>query len=151
VQEFNYKARRKDGSMVTGTITAPDEAAVAAYIQRQNMYVTGITKNSAFLKRFSGMFEKKVNAYDVALFCRQFATLLSAGVPLLNGVEIEAQQVEKKNFKIVLLDMASKIKAGRSLSSVMEEYPRCLFGFAYQHGGCRRDRWYFGNSHGTYG
>jgi type IV pilus assembly protein PilC len=49
--------------------------------------------------------------------------LLSAGVPLLNGVEIEAQQVEKKNFKIVLLDMSSKIKAGRSLSSVMEEYP----------------------------
>ena len=123
MQEFNYKARRKDGSMVTGTISAPDEAAVAAYIQRQNMYVTGITKNSAILKQFSGLFEKKVNAYDVALFCRQFATLLSAGVPLLNGVEIEAQQAEKKNFKIVLLDMAAKIKAGRSLSSVMEEYP----------------------------
>jgi type IV pilus assembly protein PilC len=45
VEEFKYKARRRDGSMVTGIVTAPNEAAVAAYIQRQNMYVAGISKS----------------------------------------------------------------------------------------------------------
>lgn len=124
MEEFKYKARRRDGSMVTGIVTAPNEAAVAAYIQRQNMYVAGISKSTMWTKQFSAMFEKGINTYDIALFCRQFATLLSAGVPLLNGVEILSQQMEKNSFKLVLLDLAAKIKAGRSLSSVMEEYPK---------------------------
>lgn len=124
MEEFKYKARRRDGSMVTGIVTAPNEAAVAAYIQRQNMYVAGISKSTMWTKQLSAMFEKGINTYDIALFCRQFATLLSAGVPLLNGVEILSQQMEKNSFKLVLLDMAAKIKAGRSLSSVMEEYPK---------------------------
>ena len=124
MEEFKYKARRRDGSIVTGIVTAPNEAAVAAYIQRQNMYVAGISKSSVWTKQLSAMFEKGINTYDIALFCRQFATLLSAGVPLLNGIEILSQQMEKNSFKLVLLDMAAKIKAGRSLSSVMEEYPK---------------------------
>ena len=124
MEEFKYKARRRDGSIVTGIVTAPNEAAVAAYIQRQNMYVAGISKSTMWTKQFSAMFEKGINTYDIALFCRQFATLLSAGVPLLNGVEILSQQMEKNSFKLVLLDLAAKIKAGRSLSSVMEEYPK---------------------------
>jgi type IV pilus assembly protein PilC len=124
VEEFKYKARRRDGSMVSGIVTAPNEAAVAAYIQRQNMYVAGISKSTVWTKQFSALFEKGINTYDIALFCRQFATLLSAGVPLLNGIEILSQQMEKNSFKLVLMDLAAKIKAGRSLSSVMEEYPK---------------------------
>lgn len=46
MEEFKYKARRRDGSMVTGIVIAPNEAAVAAYIQRQNMYVAGISKST---------------------------------------------------------------------------------------------------------
>ena len=124
MDEFKYKARRRDGSVVTGVVTAPNEAAVAAYIQRQNMYVASIDKTTAMSKQISAMFEKSINTYDIALFCRQFATLLSAGVPLLNGIEIMSRQMEKENFKMILVDMAAKIKAGRSLSSVMEAYPK---------------------------
>lgn len=124
MDDFTYKARKRDGTVVTGEVSAPDEEAVAAFLRRQNLYVAGIKKTTKASKRIQNFFEKDIGVYDIAIFCRQFATLLSAGVPLLNGIEILSNQVEKLRFRSILSDMAAKIREGRALSSVMEDYPK---------------------------
>lgn len=124
MDDFTYKARKRDGTVVEGTVSAPDEEAVAAFLRRQNLYVAGIKKSTKAGKQIQNFFEKDIGVYDVAIFCRQFATLLSAGVPLLNGIEILSNQVEKLKFRSILSDMAAKIREGRALSSVMEDYPK---------------------------
>ena len=124
MDDFSYKARKRDGTVVTGVVTAPDEAAVAAFLRRQNLYVAGISKSTKVSKQIENFFEKGIGVYDIAIFCRQFATLLSAGVPLLNGIEILSNQAEKLKFRAILSDMATKIREGRALSSVMEDYPK---------------------------
>ena len=72
---FKYKARKRDGAVVYGTVNAPNEAAVAAFIRKQDMYVAGI-EASKKKGLFSGvLFEESINLYDISIFARQFATL----------------------------------------------------------------------------
>lgn len=96
MEQFKYKARKRDGAVVYGTVNAPNEAAVAAFIRKQDMYVAGI-EASKKKGLFSGvLFEESINLYDISIFARQFATLLGAGVPLLTGLEILTQQSAKE-------------------------------------------------------
>ena len=76
MEQFKYKARKRDGAVVYGTVNAPNEAAVAAFIRKQDMYVAGI-EASKKKGLFSGvLFEESINLYDISIFARQFATLL---------------------------------------------------------------------------
>ena len=88
MEQFKYKARKRDGTVVYGTVNAPNEAAVAAFIRKQEMYVANITASKKKGLLAGALFEESINLYDISIFARQFATLLGAGVPLLTGLEI---------------------------------------------------------------
>lgn len=68
MEQFKYKARKRDGAVVYGTVNAPNEAAVAAFIRKQDMYVAGI-EASKKKGLFSGvLFEESINLYDISIF-----------------------------------------------------------------------------------
>ena len=124
MEQFKYKARKRDGTVVYGTVNAPNEAAVAAFIRKQDMYVAGI---EAAKKKglFSGvLFEESINLYDISIFARQFATLLGAGVPLLTGLEILTQQSAKERLRTVLGQITTSVREGKALSAAMAEFPK---------------------------
>lgn len=124
MEQFKYKARKRDGTVVYGTVNAPNEAAVAAFIRKQDMYVAGI---EAAKKKglFSGvLFEENINLYDISIFARQFATLLGAGVPLLTGLEILTQQSAKERLRTVLGQITTSVREGKALSAAMAEFPK---------------------------
>ena len=110
MEQFKYKARKRDGAVVYGTVNAPNEAAVAAFIRKQDMYVAGI-EASKKKGLFSGvLFEESINLYDISIFARQFATLLGAGVPLLTGLEILTQQSAKERLRTVLGQITTSVR-----------------------------------------
>ena len=112
MEQFKYKARKRDGAVVYGTVNAPNEAAVAAFIRKQDMYVAGI-EASKKKGLFSGvLFEESINLYDISIFARQFATLLGAGVPLLTGL------------RTVLGQITTSVREGKALSAAMAEFPK---------------------------
>lgn len=124
MEQFKYKARKRDGTVVYGTVNAPNEAAVAAFIRKQDMYVANI---EAAKKKglFTGaLFEESINLYDISIFARQFATLLGAGVPLLTGLEILTQQSAKERLRTVLGQITTGVREGKSLSASMAEFPK---------------------------
>ena len=124
MEQFKYKARKRDGTVVYGTVNAPNEAAVAAFIRKQDMYVADI---EAAKKKglFSGvLFEESINLYDISIFARQFATLLGAGVPLLTGLEILTQQSAKERLRTVLGQITTSVREGKALSAAMAEFPK---------------------------
>ena len=125
MESFSFKARRKTGEIVVGIINATNEAAVAAYVRNQGLLVTNIAKTNVKKKYFwSGLLEKSVTKYDVAIFCRQFATLVGAGVALVSALDILIEQTESKKLVAVLSNVAQNVHKGISLSEAMKLHPK---------------------------
>ncbi len=124
MENFNFKARRKTGEIVVGIINAASEAAVASYVHNQGLLVTQITKTNVQKKRFwSGWFDKNITQYDISIFCRQFATLIGAGVALVSAMGILIEQTENKKLKTVLSGVSRDVHKGAALSEAMKLYP----------------------------
>lgn len=124
MEQFKYKARKRDGTVIYGTVSAPNEAAVAAFIRKQDMYVADIEASKKKSLFSSVIFEEHINLYDISIFARQFATLLGAGVPLLTGLEILTQQTAKERLSNVLGQITTSVREGKSLSVSMSEFPK---------------------------
>ncbi|MDD4320225.1 MAG: type II secretion system F family protein [Acidaminococcaceae bacterium] len=125
MESFNFKARRRTGEIVVGIINAANEAAVASYVRNQGLLVTNITKTNKQKKYFwSSWLEPQITQYDVAIFCRQFATLVGAGVALVSAMDIIIEQTDNSKLKTVLSGVAQDVHRGASLSEAMNLYPK---------------------------
>lgn len=118
VKEFLYSWEGKDrqGKKVTGEMRAGGETIVAATIRRQGIVVVKIKKKSYS----SG---KKITDKDITLFTRQLATMMKAGVPLLQSFDIVGKGHANPSVSKLLLDIRSDIETGTSLNNAFRKYP----------------------------
>src|SRR3954452_8592473 len=115
---FSWTGMDKKGNRVTGKSLAPDEKSLRADLRRQGIAVSKIKKNSNALK--SG---GKVNASDVAVFSRQLATMLAAGIPLVQSFEIVGNGNEKPAMQKLILDIKQEVEGGTSLHEALARHP----------------------------
>ncbi|MDR3559853.1 MAG: type II secretion system F family protein [Negativicutes bacterium] len=122
---FAYKAKDFSGQLLTGSLVADSEAAVAAYIRGQGYFVTQIkeARQSFFLKEIKTHFQT-VKLKDLAIFCRQFATMMDAGLSLIVCLNILLEQTTSPRLKATLRDVNLKVQEGETLSRAMGEHPR---------------------------
>ena len=101
-----------------------DEAAAASLLREQGLYVLKLKRQSddVWWKR-EIYFGRKVSAEEFAVFCRQLATLIRAGVTILESVHIMAEQAESKPLRKALAQVAQSISQGRQLSDAVAETP----------------------------
>src|SRR3954471_17453237 len=107
---FTWEGRDKRGTRVKGKSLAPDEAALRADLRRQGIAASRIKKQSQAFK--SG---GKVSAEDIAVFSRQLATMLAAGIPLVQSFEIVGNGHEKPAMQKLILDIKQDVEGGTSL------------------------------------
>jgi type IV pilus assembly protein PilC len=115
---FRWEGRDKKGKRLKGRSLAPDEAALRADLRRQGIAPSRIRKQSAGLKRGGG-----VKPMDIAVFSRQLATMLAAGIPLVQGFEIIGAGHEKPSMQKLILDIKSDVEAGTSLHEALAKHP----------------------------
>ena len=115
---FRWEGRDKKGKRLKGRSLAPDEAALRADLRRQGIAPSRIRKQSNALKKGG-----RVNAMDIAVFSRQLATMLAAGIPLVQGFEIVGAGHEKPSMQKLILDIKSDIEAGTSLHEALAKHP----------------------------
>lgn len=121
---FAYRARDSAGKLLTGTIVADSQSAVAAFIREKGYYVTNIReKEERGLFKYSFNRYRRVSLKDLALLCRQFATMSEAGLSFVNCVNILQQQTGNAKLKAALQDIDRKIREGSSLTQAMANYP----------------------------
>lgn len=117
---FEYKAKDRTGQVMTGTILAENEAAVAAYIRNQGYFVTQIKeKKVSFSIHNLINLVRRVTVKDLALFCRQFATMVDAGLPLLTCLSILIEQTYNPKLKAAVQDVYRKVQEGETLSRAL--------------------------------
>jgi len=113
---FVWEGKNKDGKIIRGEQRAPSKTVVQATLRRQGVLVTKVAQ-----QRFRG--GGKVTEKDVALFTRQLATMMKAGVPLLQTFDIVGRGHDNPAVSKLLLDIKSDIETGSSLSQAFRKYP----------------------------
>ncbi len=119
---FLWSGLDKSGNHSKGKIEAQNAAEAKALLRRQGVAPRKVTKQSNF-SLFSAR-SKPIKPVDIAFFTRQVATMLKAGVPLIQGLEIVATGVEKDALKKLILDIRDSVNSGQDLSSSMAAHPR---------------------------
>jgi type IV pilus assembly protein PilC len=115
---FQWEGMDKRGQRIKGRSLAPNEQALKSDLRRQGVVATRIKKQSQSFK--SG---GKVNAQDVAIFSRQLATMLGAGIPLVQAFEIIGSGHDKPSMQKLILDIKADVEGGTSLHESLAKHP----------------------------
>ncbi len=113
---FEWEGRDKNGKVMRGEVRAGGEAMVSASLRRQGILITRIKK-----RRMSG--GKSIKQKDIAVFTRQLATMMKAGVPLLQAFDIVARGSTNPRLTRMLNDIRSDVETGTSLSAAFRKHP----------------------------
>jgi len=114
---FAWEGRDKRGARIKGRSLAPDEAALRAELRRQGIAPSRIRKQRD--SRRGG----KVDMGDIAIFMRQLATMLAAGIPLVQAFEIVGNGNEKASMQRLILGIKADVEGGTSLHEALAKYP----------------------------
>jgi type IV pilus assembly protein PilC len=117
---FTYKGTDKKGNKVTGEITGTSSALVKAQLLRQGIRAQGIRKKAKPL--FSSA--KAIKPMDIAVFTRQLATMMKAGVPLVQSFEIVADGLEHPSLRELILAIRDDVAAGGGFANALAKHPR---------------------------
>jgi type IV pilus assembly protein PilC len=115
---FSWAGMDKKGNRVSGKSLAPDETALRADLRRQGIAVSKIKKQSQAFKAGG-----KVNPQDIAVFSRQLATMLAAGIPLVQSFEIVGNGNDKPAMQKLILDIKADVEGGTSLHEALAKHP----------------------------
>jgi len=123
---FLWEGKDRTGSVKKGEYEAPNESAVRVYLRGIRITSTKVSSKpkSIFSNKLGGARQQKINIKDVVLFTRQFSTMIDAGLPLVQGLEILAAQQVNKSFKRVLIDIKETVEGGSTLADSLKKHPK---------------------------
>jgi len=121
---YVWKGRNRAGLVQEGVLAADSKDVALANLRRQNIVVTGIRERGKEISL--AKFGRKVPPKTLAVFTRQFSVMIDAGLPLVQCIEILANQQEHKNFQRILLQVRQDVEAGSTLADAMRRHPKAF-------------------------
>jgi type IV pilus assembly protein PilC len=115
---FNWEGTDRAGKKVKGKIVATNEAAVRTELRRQGVIATRVRKQSTLFRQ-----QGRVTAADIAIFSRQMATMMSAGIPLVQSFDIIGAGHENPAMQKLILTIKADIEGGTSLAKALAKHP----------------------------
>ncbi len=122
---YVWEGRSRKGTIERGEIEAANEATVRQHLRRQQIQAIKIqTKPKDILKGFTLFKRRKIKEKDIVVFTRQFATMIDAGLPLVQCLEILSSQQDNAAFKEILLKVKGDVEAGSTFAEALRKHPR---------------------------
>ncbi|MEC7119821.1 MAG: type II secretion system F family protein [Pseudomonadota bacterium] len=119
---FAYEGTNRRGQKVKGELPSKNMALAKAQLRKQGIQVTKIHKKTKNL--LEGLSKKRISALDIAIFTRQLATMMKAGVPLVQAFEIVAEGLDNPSMRDVVLGLKSEVEGGNSFAGALKKYPQ---------------------------
>lgn len=118
---YQYTAKDKSGHTLTAILEATSEFEVAQILHKQELVVVSIkqTKKKAIRHKAA-----RISTDDIVIFSRQLATMIDAGIPLVQSLGILGEQTESKNLKNVVIVVRQDIEAGMNFCTALAKHPR---------------------------
>jgi type IV pilus assembly protein PilC len=120
---YSYTYKDPNGALQKGTTEAESEDKLRARFEEQGLEVVEVTmikKRGSIRSRGYG----KVKLTNLSVFCRQFSTMVDAGVSLVRCLDVLSRQTQDPKLKKILLDIGERVEGGESLSRSMQRHPR---------------------------
>lgn len=119
---FKWEGKALKGQSKKGEVEAPDEAGVRIYLRQQNIIPTKIVSKGKEIK-FALPFKQKVKQRSIAIFTRQLATMIDAGLPLVQSLEILSSQQDQKLFKNIIREIREDVEGGSTFAAALKKHP----------------------------
>lgn len=126
VIKYLYKAANKAGHTVEGIIEAADSKAVLFALRAKSLYLLELSETAAKTSIDISIGSSKIPKKVLAIFCTQFASILRAGVPLVQTINILAEQAEDKRLKKILAIVSEDLQSGKGLSEALSVHEKYL-------------------------
>jgi type IV pilus assembly protein PilC len=120
---FIWKGRTTGGEIQSGEVCMDSRDDVIAFLRKNRIIATSIRPKPKQIA-FNLPWKRGVGTKDLAVFTRQFATMINAGLPLVQCLEILSRQCQRKDFKEVIEQVTSDVEAGMSLNEALARHPR---------------------------
>ncbi|MDD2752583.1 MAG: type II secretion system F family protein [Candidatus Omnitrophica bacterium] len=118
---YQYTAKDKSGQTVTGTLEVNSEADVAEALHKKELIILSVKQIKKQAAQSTG--GGKVKLDDLVIFSRQLATMIDAGIPVVQALGILSEQIENKNLQVVVANARKDIEAGLSFSEALAKHP----------------------------
>ena len=120
---YIWKGRTAKGETLSGEYECEDRREVTDYLRKRRIVITSLKKKPkeieiGFLKK------KSVGVKDLSVFTRQFATMVNAGLPLVQCLDVLGRQLEKPHFKKVVQQVTADVEGGSTLAEALEKHPK---------------------------
>src|SRR4051812_43796157 len=122
---FTYTARALNGDLKTATIEAPNRDEVIAQLRKQRLNVVKIDEKKDADKTKQKK-AGKISMRDIVIFTRQFSTMINAGLPLVQALDILAKQSENKALKDVTLAVVFDVESGHTVADAFRKHPKAF-------------------------
>lgn len=119
---FTYTARTQQGELKTATIDAPTREDVVAQLRRQRLSIVKVDEEAKAKKPRRG----SVKMRDVVIFTRQFSTMINAGLPLVQALDILAKQTDNKNLSNVTRSVVFDVESGHTVADALAKHPNAF-------------------------
>lgn len=121
---FTYTVRDASGQTRTGTSEAENAEVLRRRLQEQGFTVADITQTAAGARRKPGGGWGRVKLADLSVFCRQFSTMIDAGVSLVRALDVLGEQTQNPKLRRIIMDIQQEVESGQTLSKAMSKYPK---------------------------
>src|SRR5215204_6161977 len=118
---FTYTARAVNGELKTSTIDAPSREEVVAQLRRQRMSVVKVDEETKKVKT-----RGSIKMRDIVIFTRQFSTMINAGLPLVQALDILAKQTENKVLSEVTRAVVFDVESGHTVADALAKHPNAF-------------------------
>jgi type IV pilus assembly protein PilC len=121
---YKWVAESRKGKILKGELEANNEKAALLQLRRRNLRVKKIKPKSKDLFENISFMQPKITKKDLVIFTRQFSTMLDAGLPLVQGLKILAEQMDNKTFKNILKQVVNDVEGGSSFGEALGKHPK---------------------------
>ncbi|MBZ4664295.1 MAG: type secretion system family protein [Caloramator sp.] len=120
---YVYEAIDVNGKKIKGKIVAEDKQDAQRQLKDKNLYIMDINEDNVLNKEINIKFLNKVKAKDLAVFCKQVATLLQAGLNILTCLNVIKNQITNKKLKNAVISLSEDVEKGTAISASMRRFP----------------------------
>lgn len=121
---YRWKGINKEGHRAEGSIHAPDARNAQLELKKQGIEIVSLTEKHEF--HLSSSRKKKVKVKDVLLFTRFLSTMLSAGLPILQALDVISRDEDNETMHAIVVSIRTNIAGGKTLAESFREHPECF-------------------------
>jgi type IV pilus assembly protein PilC len=120
---YKWEGKTAKGALKKGEMEAPSEAAIRIHLRQQNIISTKISSKGKDINISLPFLKKKVQQRSVAIFTRQLATMIDAGLPLVQSLEVLSSQQENNLFKNIIREIREDVEGGSTFAGALKKHP----------------------------